>query len=77
MGKRDTITGLDPVLLNRIRMEYVEMPGLALTKAQATRLWHLDEWICERLLRHLVRENFLAEFSGGRFIRLDSALAAR
>ncbi len=68
---------LDPVLLNRIRREYIEMPGLALTRAQATRLWHLDAGICERLLRHLVRENFLAEFSGGRFIRLGRVLAAR
>ena len=36
--------GLDDVatVLQRIRAEFREMPGLKLTAAQATRLWHLD-----------------------------------
>jgi hypothetical protein len=29
-------------LLNRVRGEYAEMPGLTLTLAQAQRLWGLD-----------------------------------
>jgi hypothetical protein len=64
-------------LLCRIRMEYMEMPGLSLTRTQASRLWHLDSSVCEGVLTHLVRESFLAELAGGRFARLDCAPAAR
>jgi hypothetical protein len=71
------LTEIDSDLIARIRMEYTEMPGLALTRAQATRLWYLEASVCERVLQHLVRERFLAELRGGRFLRLTSAPAAR
>jgi hypothetical protein len=71
------LSGSDSDLIARIRMEYAEMPGLALTRAQATRLWHLDAGVCERVLKHLVREKFLAELAGGRFLHLGCAPAAR
>ena len=45
--------------LQRIRGEYVEMPGLTLTIAQASRLWRLDSSVCQELLERLVAEAFL------------------
>lgn len=46
-------------LLERVRSEYLEMPGLTLTPAQARRLWNMDEPICEQLLLALLESGFL------------------
>jgi len=46
-------------LVQRIRGEYLEMPGMILTPPQAARLWALDERKAERLLEELVHEGFL------------------
>jgi hypothetical protein len=56
-------------LLDRIRMEYVEMPDLRLTLRQARRLWNLDQALCDDLLEALVCEGFLAQTSDGSFLR--------
>ena len=40
--------------LRRIRGEYLEMPGLSLTVAQARRFWSLDHETCTSLLDALV-----------------------
>ncbi|PWT85785.1 MAG: hypothetical protein C5B57_02320 [Blastocatellia bacterium] len=56
-------------LLDRIRMEYVEMPDLRLTLRQARRLWNLDQALCDELLETLVHEGFLAQTSDGSFLR--------
>ncbi len=45
--------------LQRIRGEYIEMPGLTLTIAQASRLWRLEPSLCKDLLGRLVSEGFL------------------
>ena len=37
-------------VLQRIQGEYVEMPGLRLTAAQAQRLWGLERDVCDALL---------------------------
>jgi Fic family protein len=52
----------DPMegIVQRIRGEYLEMPGLRLTVRQATRFWGLDEHTCVRSLEYLVRVGFLA-----------------
>ena len=42
-----------------IRAEYLEIPGLALTKAQVERLWGLDAVVSEALLAALVDVKFL------------------
>ena len=42
------------LLLQRIRAEYLEMPGLNLTAAQAQRLWGLDGATCDMVLAALV-----------------------
>ena len=46
-------------LLQRIRMEYLEMPDLRLTPRQARRLWNLEPALSEELMAVLVREGFL------------------
>jgi len=46
-------------LLNRVRGEFVEMPGLRLRVEQAQRLWNLDRTSCEALLQSLVEAKFL------------------
>jgi hypothetical protein len=55
--------------LRRIRGEYLEMPGLRLTTAQAQRLWNLDRPTCEHLLASLVTSRFLAKARDGSFVR--------
>jgi hypothetical protein len=55
--------------LRRIRGEYLEMPGLRLTTAQAQRLWNLDRRTCEELLGSLVDTRFLAKTRDGSFVR--------
>jgi hypothetical protein len=46
-------------LLHRIRNEYLEMPGLRLTPAQAARLWAVDRHTSERILQGLIAAGFL------------------
>ncbi len=57
--------------LRRIRGEYLEMPGLRLTTAQAQRLWNLDRRTCEELLGTLVASRFLSQTRDGSFIRAN------
>jgi hypothetical protein len=47
-------------MLNRVRGEFLEMPGLRLRVEQAQRLWGLDRATCQELLASLVDANFLA-----------------
>jgi len=55
-------------LLQRIRAEYSEMPGLQLTAAQAQRLWGLDYQTSRAALAALVAGAFLARTQRGLFI---------
>jgi hypothetical protein len=63
-------------VLRRIQGEYLEMPGLCLTSAQARRLWGLDSDICDALLGALVDAKFLHQTRDGAFIRFDGSLIA-
>jgi hypothetical protein len=64
--------------LTRIRAEYLEMPGLALTLVQAARLWGTECPVVEPLLRSLVDSGFLWRTDGGQYVRrADSPDAAR
>jgi hypothetical protein len=60
-------------VLQRIQGEFVEMPGLRLTAAQAQRLWGLERDVCNALLGALVDAKFLAQTRDGSFVRLDDA----
>jgi hypothetical protein len=46
-------------LLNRVRADFVEMPGLELTLPQAVRLWNLRIDDCQLVLDALADEGFL------------------
>ena len=50
---------LSEPILRRICSEYVEMPGLRLSRKQAQRLWGLDEEACGQILEFLVKTGFL------------------
>jgi hypothetical protein len=65
--------GIEGALLHRVRMEYLEMPGLSLTCKQASRLWNLETSLCERILSELVAERFLAQAATGTFLRRVAA----
>jgi Fic family protein len=60
-------------VLQRIQGEFVEMPGLRLTAAQAQRLWGLEREVCTQLLSTLVDAKFLSRTRDGAFIRTDGA----
>jgi hypothetical protein len=68
----------DDDLLNRMRGEFLEMPGLRLTRPQAQRLYGLDEALCQRALDRLVETSFLSIKSNGTYgRRSDSIDSAR
>ncbi len=64
-------------VLQRIQGEFVEMPGLRLTAAQAQRLWGLERDLCSSLLSSLVDAKFLEQTRDGAFVRLEGARPSR
>jgi hypothetical protein len=56
-----------------VRAEYVEMPGLSLTKRQVERLWGLDAVTSEALLSALIDVKFLRRTVGDAYVRADGA----
>jgi len=60
-------------VLQLIQGEFVEMPGLRVTAAQARRLWSLEGDVCDALLEALVDAKFLARTRDGAYIRMDNA----
>jgi hypothetical protein len=55
--------------LRLIRAEYLELPGMSLTKAQVQRLWGLNGTTCEALLDHLVKSGFLKQTRSREYVR--------
>jgi len=56
-------------VLNRLRAEFAEMPGIGLTAEQVQRLCGVDRTICQMVLDALVNERFLAVKSDGHYAR--------
>ena len=56
-------------LLRRVRAEFVEMPGLLLTPAQATRLWGLEQDVCYAVIDALISTSFLRWTAAGALTR--------
>jgi hypothetical protein len=56
-------------LIERVRAEYVEMPGLSLTSEQLARLCGIDRTMCDLVLGVLIDQKFLALRSDGRYAR--------
>jgi hypothetical protein len=55
-----------------VRGEFLEVPGLHLTKPQVRRLWGLDPSICDALLDTLVDRRFLKQTNNGTYARVDA-----
>jgi hypothetical protein len=64
-------------LVLRIRGEFMEMPGLRLTLAQAQKMWALDVTTCAALLARLVDAGFLYQTRDKAFMRLDRSTTPR
>jgi hypothetical protein len=68
-------------LIDRIRGEFLEMPGLRLTLPQAQRLCGVERALCQRVLGTLVETGFLCVKTDGTYSRLtdgaDSLRARR
>ena len=58
-------------LVERVRGEFLEMPGLRLTMPQAARLWGLDRRSCEAVIDALIRCEFLQRTASGAVARVD------
>jgi hypothetical protein len=64
----------DPrALEDRVKGEFLEMPGLCLAPGQAARLWAVDRETCERVLRQLVEAGFLWQTREGLFLRVTAS----
>ena len=55
-------------LLEMVKAEYLEMPGLRLTGRQAQRLWALDGATCDALLDMLESTHFLRRSPRGDYM---------
>ena len=60
------------VLLQRIRAEFLEMPGLTLTREQTQRLCGVEPAVCQCVLDALVAANFLCIKPNGAYARLTA-----
>jgi hypothetical protein len=63
-----TDSGVD-ALLQQVRAEYLEMPGLSVTLPQAQRLWGADRPACQEVFSRLMSRGVLRETASGRFVR--------
>jgi hypothetical protein len=58
--------------LGLIQAEYLEIPGLHLTRPQARRLWNLEPQVCDALLEALVAVDFLRKTPRDGFVLASS-----
>jgi hypothetical protein len=61
-------------MLERIRGEYLEMPGLRLTLEQARRLCGVERALCQMVLDALVDEKFLSVKADGAYARVTDGV---
>jgi hypothetical protein len=55
--------------IERVRAEYLEMPGLCLTKPQMRRLWLIDSSTCDVVVDSLVASAFLRRRADDTYVR--------
>ena len=63
---------LSEILLQRIRAEFLEMPGLTLTREQTQRLCGVESAVCQAVLDALVAASFLCVKANGTYARLTA-----
>jgi len=61
--------------IERVKAEFLEMPGLRLTANQVHRLCGIERTQCVAVLDVLVREKFLCEKRDGTYARLTEGRA--
>jgi hypothetical protein len=66
-----------PLVVQRIRAEYLEMPGLTLKPDQVQRLCGVERAVCETALASLVETGFLSMRSDGAYGRFKNPDIAR
>jgi len=59
-------------IADRVRGEFLEMPGLQLTMEQAARLWGMEQAACRAVIDSLVEAAFLRWTPSGTIVRVDS-----
>jgi hypothetical protein len=59
-------------LRERLRSEFIEMPGMRLTVGQVQRLCGVERLICTAVLDALVDENFLRRHADGTYARASN-----
>jgi hypothetical protein len=59
-------------VLDRVRAEYDEMPGLRLTLQQAARFWQMERTVCEAALDTLVQQRCLNRTIEGAYVALPN-----
>ena len=69
MGDNDASAEAFSMALRRAQAEFLEMPGLQLTEAQAARLWSLNSVTCSAVLTRLVEARFLVRTRNASFAR--------
>jgi hypothetical protein len=73
MPEQDMITSTTPYdWMALIRAENLEVPGLALSRPKACRLWGLDEELCAIVLDSMVAAEFLKKTPQDLYVRADS-----
>jgi len=61
---------LDQRAMERIRAEYLEMPGMKLTADQLQRFCGIERTVCKPILDALVKSGFLCLRHDGTYVRL-------
>jgi len=64
-------TAVPTEILQRVRADFLEMPGLRLTRAQARRLWAVDEASCDAILAALIDARFLVYSGNVAYMRAE------
>jgi hypothetical protein len=76
LGDFRVATQIQDVLI-RLRAEFLEMPGLRLTRAQVARLFGVEGAVCQVVLDVLVDEKFLCTNPDGHYARLTDETRRR
>jgi two-component system OmpR family response regulator len=72
VAARDLLHRAETLTLSqRVKANYLDLPGLSLTVRQAQRMWGFDDEICERVLEGLAKEGFLIRSDDGQYRRRD------
>jgi hypothetical protein len=68
-----TVPGVAPANLDKwirlVQAEYLESPGLRLTRAQVRRFWNLDDETCDAVLDELEASGFLRRLQSDQYVR--------